>query len=200
MALLCGCQRIGARGSAGCCRLFAACDRWQNERQLAGAQVAHHAHAVKTTIAQQAFDANAPGAQTCKAGSEHLVHALIGPHAIHGQGGTTAPAPGIGRSIGAEVRRATCSWTTADLVLIGLIHGAGIGQGDHIKGHPASTCTQALARSSWSQAWCTESLEVAANTNTLSRSRLCVAPGIFKGKVASVLMVKVYTSWLCKVY
>jgi hypothetical protein len=42
--------------------------------------------------------------------------------------------------------------------------------------------------------------EAAAKTNTRSRSRLSIAPGMFRGKVSSVLMVKVYTSWLVKVY
>ena len=56
------------------------------------------------------------------------------------------------------------------------------------------------APSSWSQAWCTESPAAAAKTNTRNKARLSMAPGMFRGKVSRVLIVNVYTSWLCKVY
>jgi hypothetical protein len=73
-----------------------------------------------------------------------VIHALLGAHATHRQRVTTPPDHGISRGIGEKMRRAPLGFATADLALVGFIHGAMVRQGHQINGYPTAPFTQAF--------------------------------------------------------
>lgn len=142
--LLLSCQCIGAGGAPRWGGFFPAFDRRPDEGQCPGDQVLQHPHAVKTPIKQQKLDANPQGDHTRKQDTEYMIHGLLGLHAAHGQGVTTASDHGRGGGVGEKVGRAPLGFAAADFVLIRVIHGTMVGQCDQINGHPASTLAQSL--------------------------------------------------------
>ena len=73
-----------------------------------------------------------------------MIHGLFGSYTAHRQGITTALDHGISGGIGEKMGGAACGFATADLVVMGLIHGAMGGQRDQIDGDAALAFAQAL--------------------------------------------------------
>ena len=137
-------QGRGAGRASRCGGLFPALDCGPEAGPRTGDQVLDAPHTVKAAIAQQERDPNAQRAQPCQPGPQDIVHGLLGPHTAHGQGIAAAPDHGVGGGRGAKGGGATLGFAAAALILMGLLYGPVVGQGDHINGHTAPAFAQAL--------------------------------------------------------
>jgi hypothetical protein len=103
-----------------------------------------HPDTGKAASAPQELQAEPPGDQAGQARADHGSHGLRGPHPRKRPGRTAAADHGRGGGGGEKVRGAPRGVATADVVSLGVLHGAMGGQGDPSDGPRASPLAHAL--------------------------------------------------------
>ena len=142
---------VGARWPTGLSGWLAAFDRGHEEGLLTIDQGPNDLDAGKATIEQEDPDLDSERIETVLEALEYLIHGHLGTDATQRQGIALAADDGIGRGIREEMGCALFRFASANFILMGLVHGAMIGQFDQIDGDATAPFAQAVGHQTGQQ-------------------------------------------------